>query len=86
MEKPNEKEIERGIKMALKALMIKRNIEQKKEQLRALEEKDAEFKTREAELEKSIEEAVSDDEQSAVAEEVDKFDTEKRNMKQPKQL
>ena len=68
MEKPNEKEIERGIKMALKALMIKRSIEQKKEQLRALEEKDAEFKTREAELEKSIEEAVSDDEQSAVAE------------------
>ena len=58
MEKPNEKEIERGIKMALKALMIKRSIEQKKEQLRALEEKDAEFKTREAELEKSIENAV----------------------------
>lgn len=78
MEKPNEKEIERGIKMALKALMIKRSIEQKKEQLRALEEKDAEFKTREAELEKSIEEAVSDDEQSAVAEEVDKFDAEKK--------
>lgn len=78
MEKPNEKEIERGIKMALKALMIKRSIEQKKEQLRALEEKDAEFKTREAELEKSIEEAVSDDEQSVVAEEVDKFDAEKK--------
>ena len=54
MEKSNEKEIERGIKMALKALMIKRSIEQKKEQLRALEEKDAEFKTREAELENSI--------------------------------
>lgn len=78
MEKPNEKEIERGIKMALKALMIKRSIEQKKEQLRALEEKDAELKTREAELEKSIEEAISDDEQSAVAEEVDKFDDEKK--------
>lgn len=63
--------------MALKQIMLSRKIEHKKNELAALREKDAEFQTREADLEKAIEEAQTEDEQKAVEEEVDKFDTEK---------
>lgn len=63
--------------MALKQIMLSRKIEHKKNELAALREKDADFQTREKELEKAIEEAQTEDEQKAVEEEVDKFDTEK---------
>ena len=63
--------------MALKQIMLSRKIEHKKNELAALREKDADFQTREADLEKAIEEAQTEDEQKAVEEEVDKFDTEK---------
>lgn len=63
--------------MALKQIMLSRKIEHKKNELAALREKDADFQTREEELEKAIEEAQTEDEQKAVEEEVDKFDTEK---------
>lgn len=63
--------------MALRQIMLSRKIEQKKQELAALREKDADFQTREKELEKAIEEAQTEDEQKAVEEEVDKFDTEK---------
>lgn len=63
--------------MALKQIMLSRKIEQKKQELAALREKDADFKTREDELTKAIEEAQTEEEQKAVEEEVEKFDTEK---------
>lgn len=63
--------------MALRALMLKKSIDTKRAELQALEKKDAEFATREAELESAIEEAVSPEEQQAVNEQIDRFEEEK---------
>lgn len=63
--------------MALRQIMLSRKIEQKKQELAALREKDADFQTREDSLTKAIEEAQTEEEQKAVEEEVEKFDTEK---------
>lgn len=63
--------------MALKQIMLSRKIEQKKEELRSLMEKDSAFQTREAELEQAIAEASTEEEQKVVEEEVDAFDSEK---------
>ena len=63
--------------MALRAIMLRSKIDKKKSELEALRQKDAEFATREAELEKAIEEASTDEEQVAVQEEVEKYETEK---------
>lgn len=63
--------------MALRAIMLRSKIDKKKPELEALRQKDAEFATREAELEKAIEEASTDEEQEAVQEEIDKFEAEK---------
>lgn len=63
--------------MALRAIMLRSKIDKKKSELEALRQKDAEFATREAELEKAIGEASTDEEQAAVQEEVEKFETEK---------
>lgn len=64
--------------MALKALMLRRGIDLKKAQLEAIRAKDAEFLRREAELETAISEAEDDAQQTAVGEEVDKFDADKK--------
>ena len=63
--------------MALKTLMIKRNLDLKRAELEKLRALDAEFATREAELEKAIDEAATEDEQSAVTEEIDKYESAK---------
>lgn len=63
--------------MALKVIMMRREIERKKAELEALREKDAEFETREAELETAINEAETDEQRTAVSEEVDAFDADK---------
>lgn len=63
--------------MALRQIMLSRQIEQKKKELEALRGLDASFETREADITKAIEEAQTEDEQKAVEEEVEKFDTEK---------
>ena len=63
--------------MALKQIMLSRKIEQKKQELAALREKDADFQTREDALTQAIEEAQTEEEQKTVEEEVEKFDTEK---------
>lgn len=63
--------------MALKTLMLRRSIDTKKKELEGLRAKDDEFQSREAELEKSIGEAATVEEQNAVSEEVDKFEAEK---------
>lgn len=63
--------------MALKALMLRKKIDQKKKELDALRAKDAEFQTREAELETAIAEAETDEEQRTVTEGIDAFNEEK---------
>ena len=63
--------------MALKQIMLRHKIEQKKKELDGLREKDSDFETREAELEKSIEEAQTKEEQEVIEGEIEKFDEEK---------
>ena len=63
--------------MALRALMLQREIERKTAELSQLREKDSEFATREAELETAIGEAESDEERSAVSEAVEAFEAER---------
>ena len=63
--------------MALKTIMLRRDIERAKADLEALREKDAEFVTREAELETAINETETDEQREAVSAEVEAFDTEK---------
>ena len=57
--------------MALKTIMLRRSIEKKQAELEALRQKDAEFSTREAELEAAINEAETSEQEQAVTEEVD---------------
>lgn len=63
--------------MALKALMLKRQIDLTQKKLDELRAKDAEFETREAELEASIAEVQTDEERAAVDEAVTAFESEK---------
>ena len=63
--------------MALKTIMLRRDVERAKAELEALREKDAEFVTREAELETAIAETETDEQRDAVAAEVEAFDAEK---------
>lgn len=63
--------------MALKVIMLRHSIEKKKAELEQLRQKDAEFATREAELEAAINEAETQDQEQTVSEEVEKFDGEK---------
>lgn len=63
--------------MALKTIMLRRSIEKKTEELNALRAKDIEFKTREEDLEKAIDEAGTPEEEEAVTQEVEAFDNEK---------
>ena len=71
--------------MALRQIMLSRKIEQKKQELAALREKDADFQTREDALTQAIEEAQTEEEQKTVEEEVEKFDTEKTAHDEPKE-
>lgn len=63
--------------MALKALMLRKRIDEKNKALEELRAKDADFQTREAELETSINEASNDEENAAVEEAVESFEAEK---------
>lgn len=63
--------------MALKAIMLRRSIEKKTNELAALRERDGEFERREAELETAINEAETEEDEAAVSEEIEKFETEK---------
>ena len=62
----------------LKAIMLQRSIEKKRNELEELRAKDEAFATREAELEQAIAEAKTQEEETAVTEEVEKYDTEKQ--------
>lgn len=63
--------------MALKALMLRKKINDANKELEALRAKDQDFEKREAELTASIEEAATEEEQTAVEEAVSAFETEK---------
>ena len=62
----------------LKAIMLQRSIEKKRNELEELRAKDEAFATREAEIEEAIQEAQTDEEEQAVSEEVEKYDAEKQ--------
>ena len=63
--------------MALKVLMLRKRINDSKKALDELRSKDADFATREAEIEASIEEAQTDEERSTVEEAINNFEAEK---------
>lgn len=63
--------------MALKALKLRKSIDLKKKELDALRAKDAEFVTREAELEAAINEAETDEDMAAIEGEMETFTQEK---------
>ena len=71
----------------LKAIMLRRSIDAKKAELAQLEAKDAEFTTREAELEKAIEEVEpgNTEQEAAVNAEIEKFDGERSAHDERKQ-
>lgn len=70
--------------MALKALMLRKKIDEKKKELEQLRSKDADFEKREAELEQAIEEAETEEEKETVEAEVEKFETEKKDSDETK--
>lgn len=71
----------------LKALMLRKKLDDVKKQLEAIRAKSEEFATREAELEADIAAASTDEEKAAVEEAIDKFETEKsENEEQAKAL
>lgn len=63
--------------MALRALMLKKSIDTKKNEYAVLREKDAEFSARAAEIEKSIDEVSTEEEQKIVTETITAFEEEK---------
>lgn len=64
--------------MALKILMLRSKMERLNKELETLREKDAEFATREAELEQAVNEAATEEEEKVVAENVEQFEAEKQ--------
>lgn len=63
--------------MALRALVLKKSIDTKKNEYAVLREKDAEFSARAAEIEKSIDEVSTEEEQKIVTETITAFEEEK---------
>ena len=70
--------------MALRTLMLKKELDQKTRELEALRAKDAEFEAREAELEQSIEEAETEEEKNEVNEAIDTFEAERTEHEKAK--
>lgn len=64
--------------MALKILMLRSKMDRLNKELETLREKDAEFATREAELEQAVAEAATEEEEKVVAENVEQFESEKQ--------
>lgn len=70
--------------MALKALLLRKKINDKKQMLEELRAKDAEFTKREEELTQAIDEAETEEDKAAVEEEANKFDAEKQEHEDAK--
>ena len=62
--------------MALRTLMLKKTLDNKRKALAELESKDAEFEARKAELEKAIDEVETEEERDAVNEAIENFDAD----------
>lgn len=63
--------------MALRAIMMRHNLERLNKELEALKEKDESFVTREAELETAINEVETDEQRTTIEADVDAFESEK---------
>lgn len=63
--------------MALKILMLRKKLDEKRKNLEACRAKEAELQTREAELEGDIQEAETEEEKEAVEEAVEEFEKDK---------
>ena len=70
--------------MALRALMLKKELDQKRKALAELESKDAEFEARNAELEQAIEEAETEEEKATVREAIEQYETDVAEHEQAK--
>lgn len=70
--------------MALKAIMLRKKLNDAQKALDALREKDAEFEKREADLEASIEETTTQEERDAVDGEIENFENEKAEHEETK--
>lgn len=66
--------------MALRALMAKKKLDEKKKELDEIRNQKADFSLREAELEKAIEEATTDEEKQTVEEAINQFETDKAEL------
>lgn len=77
MEAEDEREVK---KMALRALMKRKELERAKEEIKALREQQEKFPARESELEAAIEEAETDEERAAVEEEITEFESEQEEI------
>ena len=62
----------------LKVLMLRKRIDNLKKDLESIRAKDAEFETRNADLEKAISEVENDEQRTAVEEMINSYETEKR--------
>ena len=62
--------------MALRALMLKKELDTKRKAYKELLKRDAEFEARNAELEQAIEEAETDEQKEVVNEAIDTYETE----------
>ena len=62
--------------MALKKLMLKKDLDNKRKAFAELEKVDADFEARKAELETAIEEVETEEQRDAVMEEIEKFEVE----------
>lgn len=70
--------------MALKQIMLRKKIEQRKSALAELLEQETAFQTRSQELEEAINEAATDEEISALEEEINQLDGDKDELDQKK--
>lgn len=68
--------------MALRVLMAKKNLDQKKNELEEVRKSLAEFSTRETDLEKAIEEAFTEEEKKVVEEEIGKYEADKKEAEE----
>ena len=68
--------------MALKALLLKKQIDNKRKALDAMRAKTADFETREAELTTAINEVENDEQRAAVEEMVTAFEGERADHEQ----
>lgn len=68
--------------MALRVLMTKKKLDTKKNELEEIRKQLADFSLRESEIEKAIEEALTEEEKNVVEEEIEKFDADKKDLQE----